>query len=89
MGMSYRHAWILLDELNRSFEEPVILSAMGGPRGGGAKLTSGLRRHPMVLDLYASAPVRSSCHGCSTASRVAAMKLGPALAAGCTMHMTR
>lgn len=40
MGMSYRHAWILLDELNRGFEEPVILSTMGGPRGGGAKLTS-------------------------------------------------
>ncbi|MGH0031337.1 MAG: winged helix-turn-helix domain-containing protein [Myxococcota bacterium] len=39
MGMSYRHAWILLDELNRAFEEPVIVSTMGGPHGGGARLT--------------------------------------------------
>lgn len=39
MGMSYRHAWILIDELNRSFEEPVIVSTMGGPHGGGAQLT--------------------------------------------------
>ncbi len=40
MGMAYRHAWCLLDELNRSFEEPVITSQMGGPRGGGARLTA-------------------------------------------------
>lgn len=39
MGMSYRHAWILIDELNRSFEDPVIESTMGGPHGGGARLT--------------------------------------------------
>jgi molybdate transport system regulatory protein len=39
MGMAYRHAWLLLDELNRSFTDPVIASTMGGPRGGGARLT--------------------------------------------------
>ncbi len=39
MGMSYRHAWILIDELNRSFADPVIVSTMGGPHGGGAQLT--------------------------------------------------
>ena len=40
MGMAYRHAWCLLDELNRSFSEPVITSKMGGPRGGGARITA-------------------------------------------------
>lgn len=39
MGMAYRHAWVLLDELNRSFAEPVVVSTMGGARGGGAQLT--------------------------------------------------
>lgn len=39
MGMAYRHAWVLLDELNRCFAEPVIEASTGGPRGGGARLT--------------------------------------------------
>jgi molybdate transport system regulatory protein len=39
MGMAYRHAWLLLDELNRSFLEPVITSKTGGQSGGGAVLT--------------------------------------------------
>jgi molybdate transport system regulatory protein len=38
-GMSYRRAWLLLDELNRSFPEPVIEAATGGRSGGGATLT--------------------------------------------------
>jgi molybdate transport system regulatory protein len=40
MGMAYRHAWSMLDELNRCFAEPVIVSTMGGHRGGGATLTA-------------------------------------------------
>lgn len=39
MHMAYRHAWSMLDELNQCFDEPVIVSTMGGRRGGGAKLT--------------------------------------------------
>jgi molybdate transport system regulatory protein len=39
-GMSYRRAWLLLDELNRSFPEPVIDAAKGGRSGGGAALTA-------------------------------------------------
>src|SRR5882762_3846234 len=30
MGMSYRRAWLLLDELNHIFEEPVIDAKHGG-----------------------------------------------------------
>ena len=40
MGMSYKRAWQLADELNRSFAEPLIAANKGGERGGGAKLTA-------------------------------------------------
>lgn len=39
MGMSYRRAWQLVESLNRSFSEPVVLTAVGGKRGGGAVVT--------------------------------------------------
>lgn len=39
LGMSYRRAWLLVDELNRSFPDPVVATRPGGRRGGGAMLT--------------------------------------------------
>jgi molybdate transport system regulatory protein len=39
MGMSYRRAWLLVDELNARFDEPVIETKHGGQGGGGAELT--------------------------------------------------
>jgi len=39
MGMSYRRAWLLVDELNRLFETPVVETKHGGSAGGGAELT--------------------------------------------------
>lgn len=39
MGMSYRRAWLLIDELNHLFEELVIEAKHGGQGGGGAELT--------------------------------------------------
>jgi molybdate transport system regulatory protein len=39
MGMSYRRAWDLVDELNSCFGKPVITTQMGGQHGGGAALT--------------------------------------------------
>ncbi len=39
MGMSYRRAWQLVEALNKSFNEPVVLTAVGGRRGGGAVVT--------------------------------------------------
>jgi molybdate transport system regulatory protein len=39
MGMSYRRAWQLVEALNKSFTEPVVLTAVGGKRGGGAVVT--------------------------------------------------
>jgi molybdate transport system regulatory protein len=39
MGMSYRRAWLLIDELNHMFGEPVVETKQGGAAGGGAELT--------------------------------------------------
>ena len=39
MGMSYKRAWQLIDELNRSFAAPLVATSKGGERGGGAALT--------------------------------------------------
>jgi len=39
MGMAYRHAWEMIDDLNRCFEEPVLTASTGGRAGGGAALT--------------------------------------------------
>jgi molybdate transport system regulatory protein len=39
MGMSYRRAWILVDNLNHCFRAPIVASRTGGQHGGGATLT--------------------------------------------------
>jgi molybdate transport system regulatory protein len=67
MGMSYRRAWLLIDELNHIFKEPVIDAKHGGSGGGGAELTQFGHRvveryrsieakaHPAAADLDALA----------------------------------
>jgi molybdate transport system regulatory protein len=39
IGMSYRRAWNLIADLNGSFSRPVVATAVGGARGGGAQVT--------------------------------------------------
>jgi molybdate transport system regulatory protein len=39
MGMSYRRAWMLVDEINQIFKQPLVEKQMGGSGGGGARLT--------------------------------------------------
>jgi molybdate transport system regulatory protein len=39
LGMSYRRGWQLLASLNRSFNEPLVETAVGGTGGGGSTLT--------------------------------------------------
>lgn len=39
MAMSYRRAWQLVEAMNRDFREPVVATATGGLRGGGARVT--------------------------------------------------
>jgi len=40
MGMSYMRAWLLVKTMNRGFVEPLVETARGGRRRGGAKLTA-------------------------------------------------
>jgi molybdate transport system regulatory protein len=39
LGMSYRRAWLLIDDMNRCFRRAVVRARPGGSRGGGAVLT--------------------------------------------------
>jgi molybdate transport system regulatory protein len=39
MGMAYRHAWELVDDMNKCFRLPVVETTSGGRAGGGATLT--------------------------------------------------
>jgi molybdate transport system regulatory protein len=39
MRMSYRRAWLLLEDINRTFDRPVARTSVGGRGGGGVQLT--------------------------------------------------
>jgi molybdate transport system regulatory protein len=39
LGMSYRRAWLLVEDMKLSFDQPVVRSSAGGANGGGAALT--------------------------------------------------
>ncbi len=54
-AMSYRRAWLLVDELNQLFRSPLVAAHHGGPKGGGASLTEEGRR---IVALYRGAEAR-------------------------------
>ncbi|HKX41484.1 MAG TPA: winged helix-turn-helix domain-containing protein [Burkholderiaceae bacterium] len=62
LDMSYRRAWMLLDELNGSLHEPAVDSAKGGSHGGGSELTATGRR---LIELYRAVEAKAAraCHG--------------------------
>ena len=39
LGMSYRRAWVLVDEMNRCFADRLVETAPGRGKQGGARLT--------------------------------------------------
>ena len=49
LGMSYRRAWLLVEEVNDALREPAVTAETGGRSGGGAVVTPVGRR---VIDLY-------------------------------------
>ena len=49
LGMSYRRAWLLVDDLNRRLSKTVVQTAPGGKHGGGATLSPTGRR---LIALY-------------------------------------
>ena len=54
-AMSYRRAWLLVDELNQLFESPLVFAHHGGAKGGGAQLTDEGRR---IVHLYREAEAK-------------------------------
>lgn len=40
LGMSYRRTWLLVDAMNRCWDLPLVETALGGSKGGGAHLTA-------------------------------------------------
>jgi len=60
MHMSYRRAWQLVESLNATFREPVVTTAIGGKRGGGATVTPFGKRlvtRFRVMEIKASAAI--------------------------------
>lgn len=59
MGMSYKRAWSLVEEMNAAYVAPLVQSSRGGTGGGGAALTETgaavLRLYQAVLDKALSA----------------------------------
>lgn len=51
LGMSYRRAWLLVEEINDALREPAVTAETGGHHGGGAAVTAVGER---VIDLYRS-----------------------------------
>jgi molybdate transport system regulatory protein len=51
LGMSYRRAWLLVDQINQALHQPAVTAAIGGRQGGGAALTASGKR---VIELYRS-----------------------------------
>jgi molybdate transport system regulatory protein len=67
MGMSYRRAWLLVDETAKAFGAPVVLAAPGGAQGGRAVLTE---LGTAILKLYREIETKAQQ---STAADLAAL----------------
>lgn len=60
MGMSYKRAWGLVEDMNTMFREPLVLSIRGGPGGGGAELTEAGKEVVALYQSIVSASLRSN-----------------------------
>lgn len=72
LGMSYRRAWLLVDDMNRCFREPVITAQPGGAQGGGAALTpfgEKLIRNYRAIETQATAATKPQLHDLEAALR--------------------
>jgi len=72
LGMSYRRAWLLVDDLNRCFRAPIVTTRPGGARGGGAALTPfgrGLIEKYRSIEMQATAAAKQQLRGLKISSR--------------------
>jgi molybdate transport system regulatory protein len=49
INMSYRKAWLIVNDMNKYFKNPLVDASKGGANGGGARLTEMGR---LVLEKY-------------------------------------
>ena len=70
MGMSYRRAWALVEEMNAAFRTPLVSSARGGAGGGGASLTD---TGAEILSAYQSMLARAETAAAPEVARIAAL----------------
>ncbi|MGB8624341.1 MAG: LysR family transcriptional regulator [Paracoccaceae bacterium] len=68
MKMSYKRAWMLVEEMNTAFRDPLVQSVRGGASGGGASLTEA---GWTVLSNYRALEVRTAQAG---AEEIAAIR---------------
>ncbi len=70
MGMSYKRAWMLVEEMNAGWQAPLVSSARGGPGGGGAALTDAGTE---VLRLYRDVMARAEAAVAEPVTRLEGM----------------
>lgn len=71
LGMSYRRAWLLVDIMNRCWQEPLIETSAGGSRGGGARITDFGR-----LILWRYRQLEEACEGATVGEAFAELQQG-------------
>ena len=62
LGMSYRRAWLLIDDMNRCFNQAVVSAKPGGSQGGGTSVTkfgADLIRHYRAIEAAARRAAKS------------------------------
>ncbi|AHM04669.1 DNA-binding protein domain protein of ModE [Roseibacterium elongatum DSM 19469] len=60
LGMSYKRAWSLVEEMNDAWRAPLVACVRGGAQGGGAALTG---QGAQVLSLYRRLEHRAALAG--------------------------
>jgi molybdate transport system regulatory protein len=73
LHFSYRRAWMLLDAMNKRWDQPLVVTAVGGKRGGGAMLTElggRVLRSFRDLQLHIEAAIDQEAEGFRRATRI-------------------
>jgi molybdate transport system regulatory protein len=72
LGMSYRRAWLLIDDMNQCFRDAVVSARPGGAQGGGAVLTefgAELIRDYRAIETAAEVAAKKKLRGLEAALR--------------------
>lgn len=72
LQISYRHAWLMVQAVNEGAGEPLVESAVGGTRGGGARLTE---RGRAVLDVFTQLATDVRRHAAGSLGRIVRLTL--------------